>query len=203
MVLQLVDDGCSGGINSADQWPSISVCATANGRRPGKKVARRRAAAGKDSGNGRTDCGIQVEVTGKRLAKRILFTLALTAGLFIFLTAIQAQATPIRPDIRKLVSQPQQDSSAEFMPARAGWDGPEMPRRMREVNPALAIYDSTATARAARAALLQAAIPDPRALLGIVTVIFLLRILRKGDDKRTARARSLAPHPAEMEDLAA
>src|SRR6266571_3841780 len=65
-------------------------------------------------------------VTGKGLLKRILMTMALTCGLVMLLAAMDVQATPIRPDIRTIVSQPQEDTTARSMPARAGWDGPEM-----------------------------------------------------------------------------
>lgn len=139
-------------------------------------------------------------MTGKRLLKRILFTFALTAGLFLFLAAVNAEAAPIRPDIRKLVSEPQQDSTAELGPARAGWDGPEMSRDAQQVNPTLAIYDGAVAARAARITLLRAAIPDPRALLGIMAVILLLRLLRKRDQDRTAGMRALPAQVPQPED---
>src|ERR1041385_669448 len=54
-----------------------------------------------------TGSSIQALVTGKGLLKRIGMTLALTAGLFVLISAIDADATPIRPDIRKLVTQNQ------------------------------------------------------------------------------------------------
>ncbi len=141
-------------------------------------------------------------VNGKSLAKRIGIALALTTGLCLFLAVIDAQATPIRPDIKKLVSQPQQDSAADFMPARAGWDGPEMARSDPAVNPTLEVYDSGASSRAWREALLTAATPDPGAVLGSVILIFLLRILRSRDQQRQTALRA-ASQEADPERMAA
>jgi Flp pilus assembly protein TadB len=128
-------------------------------------------------------------VTGKGLLKRVLIVLALTAWMYAFLASIDAEATPIRPDIRKLVEQPQQDSTARSMPARAGWDGPEMPTaRQAGANPSLEAVAGVALARAERAELINAATPDPRAILGIIALIFLLRLLRKQEQKRVPAA---------------
>jgi hypothetical protein len=121
-------------------------------------------------------------VTGKRLLRRVLLTLGLAAGLVVFLAAVQAEATPIRPNIRKLVTQPQEDTTAVSMPARAGWDGPEMASSRQQAS-SLESFSSERLARAERAELITAATPDPRAILGIVAVIFLLRLLRRQDEK--------------------
>ncbi len=142
-------------------------------------------------------------MTGKRLANRIAITLALGAGLCLFLTAVDAQATPIHPDIKKLVSQPPQDSGADLGPARAGWNGPEMARKEDVDNASLDGYDSAAAARAWKTALLAAATPDPGAVLGIVTAIFLLRLLRRREQERRAAAHKLAPGESTPERQAA
>ncbi len=91
-------------------------------------------------------------------------------------------ATPIRPDVRKIVGQPQQDSIVGFMAARAGWNGPEMPASAaRDSSDALG---GAAAARADRAELISAATPDIRAVLGIVGIIFLLRMLKAREQKK-------------------
>ena len=103
--------------------------------------------------------------------------MALTAGLFLFLAAmnVDADATPIRPNLRKLISA-MDGSQAKAQPARAGWDGPEMPRNdLARVSPAL---DPAVTLRANKAAILAAAVPDYRAVLAVVLIIFLMRMLR-------------------------
>ncbi len=105
--------------------------------------------------------------------------LALACGFLVLLEALDAHATPIRPDIRKIISE-QQQSTAEAMPARAGWDGPEMPATPLATG--LATPDGLA--RAERAELFAAATPDPRAILGIAALIFLLRLLKQRDEKR-------------------
>ncbi len=106
--------------------------------------------------------------------------MALACGFLLFLAAVNAHATPIRPDIRKIVSQAPKDTSADSMPARAGWDGPEMPAKTSGIG----MDNAGGLARADRAELLAAATPDPRAVLGIAAVIFLLRLLKQQDEKR-------------------
>ncbi len=114
-------------------------------------------------------------------------TLLFTAGLFILLSGIDADATPIRPNIRKLVTEnqtaPSERSGAS--PARAGWDGPEMRPAAIHTNPAL---DPAVTLRSNKAALITAAVPDPRAVLAVVVVIFLMRSLRKIQEKQKPTA---------------
>ena len=121
-------------------------------------------------------------VTGKRLLRRVLLTLGLAVGVVVFLAGVQAEATPIRPNIRKLVTQPQEDATAVSMPARAGWDGPEM-ASSRQKEASLESFSSERLARAERAELITAVTPDPRAILSIMAVIFLLRLLRRQDEK--------------------
>ncbi len=114
-------------------------------------------------------------------------TLLFTAGLFIFLSAIDAQATPIRPNIRKLVTE-NQSTPPPASPARAGWDGPEMRPVDVHTNPAL---DPAVTLRSNKAALITAAVPDPRAVLAVIVVIFLMRTLRKIQEKQQRSAATI------------
>ena len=114
-------------------------------------------------------------------------TLLLTAGLFVFLSAIDAEATPIRPNIRKLVTQ-NQSAPPPASPARAGWDGPEMRPVDGRTNPAL---DPAVTLRSNKAALITAAVPDPRAVLAVIVVIFLMRGLRKIQEKQETTAATV------------
>ncbi len=122
-------------------------------------------------------------------------TLLFTAGLFVFLAAIDADATPIRPNIRKLVTE-NQATPPQASPARAGWDGPEMPRPDFRTSPEL---DPAVTLRANKAALITAAVPDPRAVLAVVIIIFLMRALRhiQEKEKRSAPAEVVALEPKE------
>jgi hypothetical protein len=146
-----------------------------------------------------TSSSIQLVVTGKGLLKRIGLTLLLTAGLFIFLGAIEADATPIRPNIRKLVTE-NQTPPPQAVPARAGWDGPEIPRREARLNPDL---DPAVTLRSNKAALITAAVPDPRAVLALIVVIFLMRMLRKIQEKQRQGAPANIVPLAPKERIAA
>lgn len=109
-------------------------------------------------------------------------TLALATGLFIVLAAGEANATPIRPDIRKVVSE-SRSRPAPMVPARAGWNGPEMQPATRTI-PAL---DPALTLRSNKAAILAAAIPDPRALFAVAIVIILMRALKKINEEQKRR----------------
>ncbi len=126
-------------------------------------------------------------MSGKRLLKRVLIALSLAIGCAIFLAAVDAEATPIRPDIRKIVNEPQDDEQ-KTIPARAGWEGPEMAATQPSPLFAPAVLSGARLAHARRAELMAAATPDARAILGIVGVIFLLRLLRQQEEQRL-RAR--------------
>ncbi len=130
-------------------------------------------------------------MTGKGLARRIGLILALTAGFFIFLT-IEANATPIRPDLEKLLAEPQ-PATAQFTPARAGWHGPEMSVSLSPATREL--LDSSVVAQEMRASLLAAAVPDWRVLLFLAFVILVLRRLLR-PARRAARISAL---PAQKE----
>ncbi len=109
---------------------------------------------------------------------RILTGLALLVAWMVWLSATQAWATPMRPDIRRMIEQAQQPQP-QFALARAGWNGPEARRPAAvSTNPSLAQYNPAMAVRANRAALLAAAIPDPRALLALGLCILLLRWMR-------------------------
>ncbi len=95
-------------------------------------------------------------------------------------------AVPIRPDLGKLLKQ-QDQRNRHFEPAQAGWNGPEM-QRAQDVspNPVLEAYGPAATVRSVRAALMAAAIPDPKAVVAIAVLIILMRIMRQMQDRRKA-----------------
>ena len=103
---------------------------------------------------------------------------------------MRSSATPIRPDLNQILSQPQE--SAQFPLARAGWDGPEQPRSPDAApNPTLERIGPAASARGVRESLKSAAIPDFRAIAGILLVILLLRRMRtqkKAELKKAPRS---------------
>ena len=107
-------------------------------------------------------------------------------------------ATPIRPDLQKLLKQDQRPR--RFSPARAGWNGPEMQPRRSVLNPTLEAYGPAATAKQNRDALLTAIIPDPKAVIAIGGLIVLLRILRVQKQKQKNAAVIAMPRPPEEEE---
>jgi len=106
--------------------------------------------------------------------------------LCLLLLAASAQATPLQPNVRQLLQQAEKPA-VPYIPARAGWDGPEMtlPSAANSAATVPAGYhladvlDRAASARAMRHMLLAIAIPDPRALAGFGLLILLLRKLRQ------------------------
>jgi len=111
---------------------------------------------------------------------RIAFGLGLAAVWMIWLSAVRANATPMKPDIGQMIrlaDQPQR----QFPLARAGWNGPEAPQpsaARAQMNPAFALYAPQNDARTTRATLAAVAFPDPRALLAVAGCILLLRRAR-------------------------
>lgn len=109
----------------------------------------------------------------------------MSSGIFVLLAVIRVEASPIRPDIRKVLSQPRY-SAAQFGPARAGWNGPEASTTAQVVNPTYEQLNPAATARSVHNSLIAAALPDYRALAAIALIILLLRRMQ------TARRKAIA-----------
>ena len=133
-------------------------------------------------------------MSGRRLLKRVLLVFGFATAACLFLAAVNADATPLRPDIRKLVAQPR--DRVQFAPARAGWDGPETASGAASgLEPTAIDVTQTAAQRASRAAVLTAALPDPRAIVAIVAAILMLRVLRWRHEIERRRA-AVIPMPA-------
>jgi hypothetical protein len=117
----------------------------------------------------------------------------------LFATVVRSNATPIRPALKKMLA-PTQDQG-HFPLARAGWDGPEAPAAQQfPRNATLEQIGPEASARAARASLKAAALPDYRAVAGILLVILLLRRIR-AERKPSAAPPAAAPHPADSTEF--
>ncbi len=118
-------------------------------------------------------------------------------AFLLFAAAVRLEALPIRPDLKQVLAQPP-EHPAQFAPARAGWDGPEMARPPELTpNATLEAIGPAATARAVRASLIAAAIPDYRAVAGIALVILLLRRIRTARRQDAASAHvAIMPRPA-------
>jgi hypothetical protein len=94
--------------------------------------------------------------------------------VFVALASGHAHASPIQPDIRRLVEEPQ-GPPQKFEPARAGWNGPESASPAGGTTRELL---QAAQVRAVRRTLALAVIPDPKALGAIFLLIVLLRKMR-------------------------
>src|SRR5512141_2488650 len=118
-----------------------------------------------------------------------IFTLAAILAM-----ALAASATPIRPDIHKLVAEPSQET-IQFAPARAGWNGSETAvNNAQFTNPAVERLTPAAAAREVRASMMALAVPDWRILAAIVGLIILLRISRrKLRSEKKAETASVIP----------
>jgi len=120
---------------------------------------------------------IQSGVTGLGLLKRVLVVMTVVAGLMTFLGAT-GHASPIRPDVKKLLSQPPVPMP-QYVPARAGWNGPEIATSRSAPNPTYESLGPAAYAREVRETLFATMIPDLRILALLALVILLLRRIRK------------------------
>lgn len=113
-----------------------------------------------------------------------LVVLMAAVGLF----SVQAGSTPIAPDLREVIQQRQ--TRTHYIPARAGWNGPEVSSAAAPANPAFQAYGPAASARAVRSALITATIPDPRLVVAVAVAIMLLRYAQNWRKERTLQAVS-------------
>src|SRR5690242_11529260 len=101
--------------------------------------------SGTNPSNPATPCCIQSDVTGSGLMKRVVVVTVVAAGLLTFLGAT-SHASPIRPDLKKLLSQPI-EQMPQYVPARAGWNGPEISSARTAPNPTFESLSPAASAR--------------------------------------------------------
>jgi hypothetical protein len=128
---------------------------------------------------------IQCLVTGTRLLNRCVIVLVLAAGVLAL--GASAHASPIRPDLKKILAQPPA-VMPQFVPARAGWNGPEIATAKSAPNATLESLSPAGTARVVQSSLVTTMVPDFRivALLGFM--ILLLRRVYRYEQERTAAA---------------
>ena len=93
-----------------------------------------------------------------------------------------AAGTPIKPT-PKQVLQDAKSPADDFIPARAGWNGPEEPSG-RAVSPLAERFQPAAQMRANRQALMALALPDLRLWGMLVVMILGLRWVRYRHDRR-------------------
>ncbi len=117
------------------------------------------------------------------------------AMLLLAVLGAEAQATPVEPDINKLLAQPHTPPQP-FPVARAGWKGPETaPSPQAAPHPILENFGAMAQKREMERALRAVAIPDPRAAVAVLIVILVLRTVR-----RKRLDKSAQPQPGASED---
>jgi hypothetical protein len=99
----------------------------------------------------------------------------LSIAVLLLASVSIATATPIQPDIKKLLSTPR--PTQHFAPARVGWNGPEAATAAADAAPVT--HFGVIPQRDFRQTLLQLAVPDWRIFLALSVLILLLRQLRK------------------------
>jgi hypothetical protein len=93
-----------------------------------------------------------------------------------------SHATPIKPDVQKMIRQSQQ-TAKPFIPARAGWSEPTASASILR-NPVLESIADDHLRQEFRETLSTVAIPDPWIVLALASLIFLMRKLRSIEAKR-------------------
>jgi len=111
---------------------------------------------------------------------RNLISLLTLSGILLF-GSVPSHATPIKVDLKRLLDQAENTRPYEYMPARAGWNGPE--KAPTPVRSSVRPVDVEA-----RQWLVRLATPDPRMLAAFAVAIFGLRIIRRGRDGRIGPA---------------
>jgi hypothetical protein len=134
---------------------------------------------------------IQCFVTGRRLLKRMLVVLMIAAG--VLAVSAKVHASPIRPDLKKVLAQPPA-VMPQFIPARAGWNGPEITTARSAPNPTYEALRAPGDPRALQLSLLTTMVPDFRiiALLGLM-IVLLRRVYRRDPAYAEAQRPQLAP----------
>jgi hypothetical protein len=127
-------------------------------------------------------------MSGKRLLARTGLAAILGVLIFLAISTIESHATPIKPDVQKLIRQSQQ-TSKPFIPARAGWSEPATSTTLVR-NPVLESIADDHLRQEFRETLSSVAIPDPWIVLALATLILLMRKLRSIEAKRN---RALQP----------
>jgi hypothetical protein len=114
------------------------------------------------------------------------------ASMLVFVLAAAAAATPIQPDLEKLLSKPHSEQQ-RFEPARAGWDGPETESSgfSRPASFFLRNFGPAETARAARASFLAATVPDPKIWACLCALILLMRRRNRATPKPVEASESI------------
>jgi len=127
-----------------------------------------------------------------RIQERVKVSLRHWFAASMLILSLAAAATPIQPDLEKLLSKPRSEHEW-FEPARAGWDGPETETSgSSRSSLVLEKFGPAETARIARASFLAAAVPDPRIWACLCALILLLRRRQRATPKPSEASESTA-----------
>ena len=118
-----------------------------------------------------------------------------TALLSICLAAA-ASATPIHPTPKQILKDAR-PAGEGFIPARAGWNGPEN-KKASSINPMMQRFQPAAQARANRESLIAILLPDPRLWAFLISLIVALRMLHLRAERRAAHPVLVKQPPAEQ-----
>src|SRR5437660_1040594 len=97
----------------------------------------------------------------------------------------QAWGFPMQPDIKVLLDQAKQPRP-HYVPARAGWNGPEEKQADAVPNPTYDELLRQPSAAEVRQQLIASAVPDWRVLLLILSMIVILRVGKRVRPARNA-----------------
>ena len=104
-------------------------------------------------------------------------------------------ATPIKPTPKQILKDVQRPET-RFIPARAGWNGPEN-QSATSINPLMQRFSPEAQRAANRAALIAMATPDLRIWALLAMIIFALRLLHR-NSTRSPKVLPVKQPPAEQ-----
>lgn len=133
-----------------------------------------------------------MNVQRKKLFLEFAVVLFLVSGVIIG----SAAATPIHPTPKQILKDAR-PAGEGFMPARAGWNGPEN-KKVSSVNPLMQRFQPSAQARANRESLVAILLPDPRLWAFLISLIVALRMLHLRAERRAARLVLVKQPPAEQ-----
>ena len=124
--------------------------------------------------------------------------LGFPAVLFLVFGVIlgSASATPIHPTPRQILRDAR-PAGEGFMPARAGWNGPES-KKVSSINPLLRRVQPAAQARANRESLAAILLPSPPLWAFLISLIVALRMLHLRAERRAARPVLVKQPPTEQ-----
>jgi hypothetical protein len=114
-------------------------------------------------------------------------------------------ALPKKPDLKKILQEADKPESP-YIPARAGWNGPEQPKAVQAAyNPVYERLRAPLTSTGYRAELLNLLEPDWTVLVSFFVVILGARLLRNMRERKTANPAApgkVVEFPARVERAA-